>query len=316
MQTVEIVPAEDVERAGLELFDRDPYAAILRAWQAELNSQRTREQYLRNVERFRETCPALAQALPAQLHGFAYAPGPTGQQPSPSTITARLAALASFYDFLRRMRMIERNPADDVKRPKRRQPTPRGLSLVELRRLFDAIPATTAGARDRAVIETVLYTGLRRTEVLSLTAGQIEREDGRVFYRVRAKGGVERFREMPPPALAAIARYWAMQGKQLDGLDDDARLFPISSIGFYANLRRYAAKAGLGDVKPHDLRHTAAKLRRQAGDSLETVQALLGHRSIATTAIYIATLEPKTDESWQGVASLIASAQAGGERQP
>jgi site-specific recombinase XerD len=315
MQTAEIVPAEDVERAQIELLDRDPYVAILRAWQAEINSPRTREQYLRNVERFRESCPALAQAQPAQIHAFAYAVGPSGRQPSPATITARLSALASLFDFLRRMRMIERNPADDVKRPKRRQPQPRGLSIADLQLLFGAIPATTAGLRDRAVIETVLYTGLRRTEVLTLTAGQLETEDGRVFYRVRAKGGVERFREIPPPALAAIARYWAAQGSSISQLDAGARLFPISSIGFYTNLRRYAKKAGLGDLKPHDLRHTAAKLRRQAGDSLETVQALLGHRSIATTAIYIATLEPATDSSWQGVASLIASASSGESQQ-
>ena len=65
----------------------------------------------------------------------------------------------------------------------------------------------------------------------------------------------------------------------------------ISHWGFGQNLARYGKKAKLGHVTPHALRHSAAKLRRKTGASIEDVGALLGHQSIATTARYLARLE-------------------------
>ena len=63
--------------------------------------------------------------------------------------------------------------------------------------------------------------------------------------------------------------------------------------------------AGLGGLKPRDLRHTAAKLRRNNGASIEDVSALLGHRSIATTATYLARMEGEEDNGWEGVATAL-----------
>jgi integrase/recombinase XerC len=319
MTTLQTVIDDHRQTAALDLIRRDVGPGMIDAWLAEVaqrgGSRRTPVEYRQYLERFRDDVLhpqglTLLEADPRHLHAFAYAPGPSGRQPAASTVNVRLSALRSFYDFARRMKAVDVNPADDVKRPKRKEPTPRGLTVDQLRTLFDAIPQTDAGLRDRAVILTVLYSGLRRSEVLGLTAGRLKREDTptgpRTFYTVRVKGGDERNREMPPPAVQAISSYWAQaHGLTLEQIDTDTRLFPISSIGFYANLKRYALKAGLGAVKPHDLRHTAAKLRRLDGASLEDVQALLGHKSIATTAIYIGRLEGKIDDGWQGVARLL-----------
>ena len=82
-------------------------------------------------------------------------------------------------------------------------------------------------------------------------------------------------------------------------------IFNISHQTFYAYLRKYAKRAGLGGLKPHDLRHTAAKLRRNNGASIEDVSALLGHRSIATTATYLARMEGEEDKGWEGVATAL-----------
>ena len=62
---------------------------------------------------------------------------------------------------------------------------------------------------------------------------------------------------------------------------------------------------GLVSLKPHDLRHTAAKLRRNNGASIEDVSALLGQRSIATTATYLARMEGEEDPGWEGVAAAL-----------
>ena len=59
-------------------------------------------------------------------------------------------------------------------------------------------------------------------------------------------------------------------------------------------------------LKPHDLRHTAAKLRQNNGASIEDVGALLGHVSIATTARYLARMEGEEDKGWEGVATALA----------
>ena len=61
-------------------------------------------------------------------------------------------------------------------------------------------------------------------------------------------------------------------------------------------------RAGLDGLKPHDLLHTAAKLRRNNGASIEDVGALLGHRSIATTATYLACMEGEEDKGWRELA--------------
>lgn len=94
-------------------------------------------------------------------------------------------------------------------------------------------------------------------------------------------------------------------GRPLRELDPEARLFDVSASGFYANLRRHALRAGLGHVTPHALRHSAAKLRRAAGASMEDVSALLGHANLATTARYLARLEGERDAGWAAAAALL-----------
>ncbi len=162
-----------------------------------------------------------------------------------------------------------------------------------------------ACARDRAAILTTVLTGLRRSELLGLTAGAIEAKAGRVYYRTRTKGGHARYRELPAPAWQAIRRALVQLGTPYETLDPEAPLFPISGRGFAANLRRYAKRAGLEGVTPHVLRHTAAKMRRETGASIEDVGRYLGHRSLHTTSIYLRQLEGETDPGWQGVAAAL-----------
>lgn len=287
----------------------DSWRAVAGAYLAEVaqrtGSERTPKEYARYIERFVAGVNDPGEATPAQLHAFAYGPGPSGRMPSPSTVGVRLAALRGFYDFARRMRLIERNPADDVKRPKAQEPTPRGLSPDELKRLLAQVPDTPSGTRDTAIITTAVLTGLRRAEILALRAGDLERRGGDVYYHVRTKGGSLRHREFPAPAYAAIEHALEALGTPLESLPDEAPLFPISSHGFYKNLKAYAERAGLKNVTPHVLRHSAAKLRRDTGASIEAVGSFLGHRSLHTTSRYLARLEGERDAGWHGVAAAL-----------
>ena len=174
------------------------------------------------------------------------------------------------------------NPADDVDRP-RWSAGPRPPA-TELRRLLEVLPDTDGGRRDRAIIITAVMTGLRRVEVLGLTRARIE-DDGEVaFYVTRVKGGKERRRELPCPALDAIASYWQARGRSLDELPPDERIFPVTGAGFAKNLRRYGTKAGLSGLHPHVLLALVGELRRDSGETLEAVLQHLGHASLSTTS--------------------------------
>ena len=278
------------------------------AWLAEVGqrtgSMRTPKEYARHLERFIETVGDVTRATPPAVMAYAYGKGASGKEPSPSTIMVRLAALSGFFDFARRMGIVSTNPANDVKRPHARQSIPRGLDTSELLKLLEAVPGTPAGLRDRAIVITAVLTGLRRSELLGLRVRDLTR-NGRVYYTVRAKGGVLRHRELPLPAFTAIVGALEAAGTPLESMVPDARLFDLSSQGFYANLRRYATKAGVKGVTPHALRHSAAKLRRQGGASIEDIGTLLGHRNIATTARYLQRLEGEDDNGWQGTAAAL-----------
>ena len=81
----------------------------------------------------------------------------------------------------------------------------------------------------------------------------------------------------------------------------------ITSGTFYGNLQRYLAKAGLPRSGVHIFRHTAAKLGRDAGESIEAVSRFLDHSSLAVTSTYLRRLEGERDAGWRGVAAKIGT---------
>src|SRR5438552_1364778 len=100
--------------------------------------------------------------------------------------------------------------------------------------------------------------------------------------------------------------------KDLATMSADESLWPsggsargVTSGTFYGNLRRYLAKAGLPLSGVHISRHSAAKLRRDAGESIEDVSRFLDHSSLAVTTTYLRRLEGLEDRSWSRVAAAI-----------
>ena len=284
-----------------------PWPVVVGAYLTETHlrggSRRTPVEYRRILERFFNTFPDPNVVTPLAVHSFAYARNPGTSLPAPSTIAVRLAAISGLYEFARRLGAIGANPAAEVRRPRRRRPLAKELTTDQVQRLLAAIPETGSGLRDRSIIILILLEGLRRSEVLSLRVADVDFATG--DYRVRVKGGHERRRQIPPPALHAIVRALEAQGRALDRLEREAPLFTITGSGLYANLRRYATAAGLDNVSPHVLRHAAAKLRRRSGASIEDVSSFLGHSSIATTAIYLRRQEVEPDEGWRNAARAL-----------
>ena len=79
----------------------------------------------------------------------------------------------------------------------------------------------------------------------------------------------------------------------------------ITSGTFYGNLRRYFKVAGLRPAGVHIFRHSAARLRREAGESVEQVSRFLDHSSLAVTTVYLRQLEGDRDTAWQQVAVAL-----------
>jgi integrase len=151
----------------------------------------------------------------------------------------------------------------------------------------------------------LVLTGRRRTEVIGLRAGDLSLVGETVFYSYRGKGGKRGRREVPRPAYEAITRTLEDAGMDLAAMDPEASLWQISSGTFYGRFRRYLRAAGLTPTGLHVLRHTAAKLRRDAGASIEAVSAFLDHSSLAVTTVYLRRLEGETDRTWPDVAMAI-----------
>jgi site-specific recombinase XerD len=248
---------------------------------------------------------------PQDAFAWAYGVGLSGRQPSSTTVNARIACLSSYYRFLMRMELVRANPCERLERPRPRQATARGLAADQVRRLLACIPDTAVGLRDRAIILTLVLTGRRRAEVLGMKAGDISEEAGRILYAYRGKGGKTGRRELPPPAYDAIRIWLASTGRSLAAMAPDESLWPgkggagITSGLFYSNLRGYLAAAGLPPSGVHVLRHAAAKLRRDAGQSVEEVSRFLDHSNLAVTSVYLRRIEVSEDSGWAGVAQTL-----------
>jgi integrase/recombinase XerC len=252
------------------------------------------------------------QVTPPEVMGWAHGIGLSGRIPSSTTVGARIACLSSFYRFLRRMDLVASNPCDMLERPRSVTASARGLTASDVRELLAVVPDTGRGRRDRAILLTLVLTGRRRSEVINLKAADISVEGETAFYRYRGKGGKTGRRELPRPAYDAIARTLTDCGKKLATMDPAESLWQacagpagITSGTLYGRFRRYLRQASLPPAGLHILRHTAAKLRREAGESIEAVSSFLDHSSLAVTTVYLRGLEGIEDRAWAEVAAAI-----------
>ena len=297
--------------------DVDPWEQALYAFLIEKGnrsgSRRTVEGYGRMLwPFFRALGKTPDQVTPADVLSWSHGIGLSGRTPSATTVGARIACLSSYFRFLICMRIVTSNLCDALERPKTVQSVARGLSADEVRRLLAVVPETVAGRRDRALLLTFVLTGRRRAEVIGLTAGDISLEGETAFHSYRGKGGKRGRRELPRPAYEALRATLTDGGLSLATMDPGASLWQagagprgVTGSTFYGRFRKYLRAAGLAPSGLHVLRHSAAKLRRDAGASIEAVSSFLAHSSLAVTSVYLRRLEGEADGIWPDVAIAI-----------
>ena len=213
--------------------------AFLAEKQRRSGSLRTPDSYYRILRHFFGSLQKSPdQVSPQDVFSFAHSIGLSGRESSPTTVSARLACISSFFKFLIRMDVLKANPCDPVERPKPRPSAPSGLSASQMQRLLQVIPDTLKGRRDLAIVLTLVLTARRRSEVVNLTAGDIAFDDSAAFYRYLGKGGLRGRRELPRPALAAIVRSLADVGKDLSSMQPHESLWQAGA-GPSRRLQRY-----------------------------------------------------------------------------
>lgn len=209
-----------------------------------------------------------------------------------ATVARKAAALRRFYAFLAEEGLRRDDPGAALPRPGNARPLPKVLSTADVDALFAAIVARLARVpgdpldlRLAALVELLYGSGLRATELVSLSRNAVQPD--RPYLILRGKGGRERLVPISDRARAAVAEWRAHVPTE------SAWLFPsgakhLSRVRLYQLVRALAAAAGIPPdrVSPHVLRHAFATHLLEGGADLRALQSMLGHADIATTEIY------------------------------
>ena len=239
------------------------------------NTQRAYVDRVAEFARYFRRSPELLG--PKHIHAYQVFLAQT-KQASWSTFNQAVCALRFLYRITLEKDWVIRH----IPYPKQEKKLPVVLSLEEVVRLFDAI----GSLKYRAILMTAYSAGLRISEVVSLRVTDID--SGRMVIRIQqGKGRKDRYVMLSPRLLLVLREHWkaARPASWLfQGSGPDTH---ISTHSVRNACRKAAKRAGLTKhVTPHTLRHSFATHLLEAGADVRTIQILLGHRSLRTTAVY------------------------------
>lgn len=211
------------------------------------------------------------------------------------TISRKVTALRTFFNYLLREGMVKNNPAEMIQAPRIEKYIPAFLSVDEMLALLKADGGTGAMAfRDRAIIELFYSSGIRLSELVGLNIGDIDFIQG--LIKVRGKGRKERVVPVGDPALTVLREYLENRKEVSETLSYGGSKDPVfvgksgarlSTRTVARILDKMVLMSGLKrKISPHVLRHTFATHMMEAGADLRAIQELLGHESLSTTQKY------------------------------
>lgn len=225
-----------------------------------------------------------------------FRPSLTNRRATPRVLTVRtrnriVSELKSFFQFLRKSGYLAQNLASDLELAKVPKRLPkRVLSVCEIQRLLASIPNHPIGIRDRAMIEVLYGIGLRRSELMNLRLEDCWLDEPAL--RIVGKGSKERIVPLAPAVLAGLQRYltevrprWAAAG--VTHVWVSAHGGPTNDQEFLKHLRSYGKLARIEKrLHFHLFRHTCATHLLRGKADIRSIQVLLGHAKLDTTAIY------------------------------
>jgi len=212
-----------------------------------------------------------------------------------TSINRKLSSLRSFFRYLLKNGVIQRNPVAAIFSPRQEKPVSRFLPVDDMFALLDsAQEETILGLRDRAILETLYSAGLRVSELTGLNVDSVFFEEK--CARVMGKGSKERVVPIGSKALSAIQRYLDksldLRKKRTDSKVSRALFLNhrggrLTSRSVARIVDKYIRLCGSSmKVSPHVLRHSFATHLLDSGADLRAIQELLGHASLSTTQKY------------------------------
>src|SRR5262245_36186080 len=271
---------------------KDPLAAFLGYLQAEKHaSPHTVKSYRTDLQDFRafvagraspaasvdpgEVDPRAVRAYLAALHTRGL---------DPVSVARKLAAIRSWFRFLRRRGMVAKNPAQAVRSPRLPRKLVSFLPIDETMAMMDARPHGTT-ARDTAIVELLYASGLRVSELVGLDLRDLDLAETTV--RVLGKGGKERIVPFGGAAARALRTHLDARSPGAGAVFQNRRGGRLTVRSVHTIVRRQARAAGIvRRVSPHTLRHTFATHLLDSGADLRMIQELLGHGRLSTTQRY------------------------------
>lgn len=207
------------------------------------------------------------------------------------TVMRHLISIRGLFRFLVRQGVVGKNPSLELDLPKAGRKLPNFLSLSEVEQILNVSKESPEGVRNRAMIELLYATGLRVSELVSLTVNDLDMIQG--YLRTYGKGSKERVVPIGRSALKWLKTYLdrpreeLAKGRSVEALFLTRRGRRMTRQMFWEILCRQARSAGITRrVSPHMFRHSFATHLLERGADLRSVQAMLGHADISTTQIY------------------------------
>jgi site-specific recombinase XerD len=281
-------------------------------WLANITNAKTRRAYKVDVAEFitfTNLKDHSALRTVARAHVIAWRKDMETRSLAPTSIRRKLSALSSLFDYLCERNAVLGNPVDGVKRPasNNNEGSTAALGDAQVRRLLEApAPDTLKGVRDRAILATLLYHGIRREELCLLRLRDVQSRQGVMHFRIKGKRDKIRFVPVHPMVLRLIGEYLEMgkHGGAVSHESLDSPLFrPVANNrtgtldkhldpgSIYQNIvMKYAKATGISGeaigVCVHSMRATAATNALSNEADIAKVQEWLGHANVSTTRLY------------------------------
>lgn len=239
---------------------------------------------------------SLSEVTPADVEAYVAERRASGF--APATVARALVSVRSLHRFLAEEDVAAQDPAASVEVPSVGKGLPKAMTEDEVGRLLAVVTGVDPIARrDRAMLEVLYGSGLRVSELVGLSLGDLDLGGG--LLRAWGKGGKERVVPFLGLAAQAMGEWLSVDGREVlvpkrwarrgdaEAVFLNARGGRLSRQGAWFVLRSHADRAGLSNrFTPHVLRHSCATHLLDHGADVRVVQELLGHASISTTQIY------------------------------
>lgn len=270
-------------------------------------SAETRRAYGRVVKEFFAFCKFVAPSEVLPVDVIRFRDSLIEKKRSAATVAFKLSVVRSLFEYLKAANLVASNPAlTKLVTPPKLSEDLRGraLTVKEVNYLLVGPDREkTDGARDYAILLTLLRTSLRVAEVCSLKSSSIRWSHGRWTLKFKVKGGRERTIPLPKEVKTAIDDYLRLDRDRRRLLhsegDFDSWIFqpvtnyrplvfnkPLSTTMVWSITKRWGEFAGIGKVSPHDLRRTAITRVLDKGLSYRQVQMMSGHKDPKTVMRY------------------------------